>query len=41
MSTRSKPLITEKRLGAWMEAALDAAKKMWASNSAVKESIGK
>ena len=36
-----KPIITEKRLVAWMEAALDTAKKMWASNSAVKEIIGK
>ena len=36
-----KPIITEARLVAWMEAALDTAKKMWASNSAVKEIIGK
>ena len=36
-----KPFITETRLVAWMEAALDTAKKMWESNQAVKEIIGK
>ena len=38
---RIKPLITEKRLAAWLEEALKTAKKIWENNKAVKDIVGK